>query len=209
MNFANTFLRTPFYRTHPVAAPVKACNFTNIRLQHGWFFVNLLKLFGTYFDALLEFSKSSQKYWRKKFAKYLSADGCFVKTITINCDDNDDATCFLILGRLLLIGSSCKEISLEVLEQFICVAARSMSTKVLICKKTEDEPAYCPDRYELLQMLRPCKNSNSFQKVVQLFNLMQDYFPIRDSKRLECVKSAFKRRNSTALSKFSIFSNTR
>ena len=107
MNFASTFLRTPFYRTHSVAAPVKkACNFTNnIRLQHGWFFVNFLKLFGTYFDALLEFAKSSQKYWRKKFAKYLSADGCFVKTNTINCDDNDDALCFLILGRLLLQGS--------------------------------------------------------------------------------------------------------
>ena len=27
----------------------------------------------------------------KMFAKYLSADGCFVKTNTINCDDNDDA----------------------------------------------------------------------------------------------------------------------
>ena len=91
MNFANTFLRTPFYRTHPVVAPVKACNFTNIRLHHGCIFVNFLKLFETYFDALLEFSKSSQKYWRKKFAKYLSADGCFVKTNTINCDDNDNA----------------------------------------------------------------------------------------------------------------------
>ena len=29
------------------------------------------------------------------FAKYLSADGCFVKTNTINCDDKDDAICFL------------------------------------------------------------------------------------------------------------------
>ena len=106
MNFASTFLRTPFYRTHPAAAPVRACNFTNIRVQHGWFFLNFLKLFGTYFDALLEFSKSSQKYWRKKFAKYLSADGCFVKTNTINCDDNDDATCFLILEHLLLLGRS-------------------------------------------------------------------------------------------------------
>ena len=106
MNFANTFLRNIFYRTHPVAAPVKACNLINIRLRHGWFFVNFLKLFGTYFDALLEFSKSSRKYWQKKLAKYLSADGCFVKTNTINCDDNDDATCFLILGRLLFLGSS-------------------------------------------------------------------------------------------------------
>ena len=127
MNFASTFLRTPFYRTHSVAAPVKkACNFTNnIRLQHGWFFVNFLKLFGTYFDALLEFAKSSQKYWRKKFAKYLSADGCFVKTDTINCDDNDDATCFLILGRFTFTRQLINEISLEVLERFICVAARS------------------------------------------------------------------------------------
>ena len=107
-----------------MVAPVKACNFTNIRLHHGCIFVNFLKLFETYFDALLEFSKSSQKYWRKKFAKYLSADGCFVKTNISNCDDNDDATCFLILGRLLLLGSSWNEISLEVLEQFIYVAAR-------------------------------------------------------------------------------------
>ena len=39
--------------------------FTNIRLRHGCFFVNFLKLFGTHFDALLEFAKSSQKYCRK------------------------------------------------------------------------------------------------------------------------------------------------
>ena len=57
------------------------------------------------------------------FAKYLSADGCFVKTNTIKCDDNDNAICFLILGPLLLLGSSWKESSLEVLEQYICVAA--------------------------------------------------------------------------------------
>ena len=63
-----------------------------------------------------------------------------------------------------------------------------MSTEVLICKKIEDEPAYCSDRYKLLQILKPCKNSHSFQKVVQLFNLMEDYFPIRNSKRFECVK---------------------
>ena len=78
---------------HPAIAPVKACNFINIRLHHGCIFVNFLSLFETYFDALLEFSKSSQKYWPKNkiFAKYISADGCFVKTNTINCDDNDNA----------------------------------------------------------------------------------------------------------------------
>ena len=66
-----------------------------------------------------------------------------------------------------------------------------MSTKVLIWKKIEDEPVYCPNKYELLQLLRTCKNSHCFQKVVQLFNIMQKNFPIRDSKRLECVKKFF------------------
>ena len=52
------------------------------------------------------------------FAKYLYADDCFVKAIdTINCDDNNNAICFLILGRSLLLDSSRNEISLEVLAQ--------------------------------------------------------------------------------------------
>ena len=79
----NTF----FYRNTPVAAYVKAWNFTKIRFRQGCFFVNFLKIFGTYFDTLQEFSqnfsKSSQKVHKntgeKMFAKYLSADGCFVK----------------------------------------------------------------------------------------------------------------------------------
>ena len=45
------------------------------------------------------------------------------------------------------------------------------------------------------------ENSHCFQKMEQLFNIIQDYFPLRDSKRLECVKNVLsKRRNSTALS---------
>ena len=36
----------------------------------------------------LEVHKNTGK---KIFAKYHSADGCFVKTNTINCDDNDNA----------------------------------------------------------------------------------------------------------------------
>ena len=42
---------------------------------------------------------------KKMLAKDLSADGCFVKTNTIDFDDNDDAICSLMLGRLLLLGS--------------------------------------------------------------------------------------------------------
>ena len=57
-------------------------------------------------------------------AKYLSAGGCFVKTSAINCDDNDNTICFLILGRLLLLGSPWNEISLEALERSIWVATR-------------------------------------------------------------------------------------
>ena len=70
-----------------MAAYVKAWNFTKIRLRQGCFFVNFLKIFGTYFDALQEFSqkfsKSLQRVYKntaeEMFAKYLSADGCFVK----------------------------------------------------------------------------------------------------------------------------------
>ena len=40
--------------------------------------------------------------------------------------------------------------------------------------ETEDEPVYCPDRKELLQIIETMQNSPCFQKVVQfLFNLMQ------------------------------------
>ena len=74
-----------------MVAPLKACNFTNIRLRHGFIFVKFLKLFGTYFDALLDLSKVHENTGEKIFAKYLSAAGCFVKTNTINCDDNGNA----------------------------------------------------------------------------------------------------------------------
>ena len=79
-----------------MVAPAKACNFSNIRLHHGCISVNFQKLFEKHFDALPEFSKSSQKYLlnntcEKIFAKYLSADACSVKTNNINCDDNDNA----------------------------------------------------------------------------------------------------------------------
>ena len=57
------FCKHLFDKMHTVVAPGR--NFTNIRLAMGVFFVvvvNSLKLCGTYFDALLEFSKSLQKY---------------------------------------------------------------------------------------------------------------------------------------------------
>ena len=53
------------------------------------------------------------------FAKWL-----FVKAMIINCDDNDDAICFLILGRLHLLGIPWNEISLEVLELSIYIATQ-------------------------------------------------------------------------------------
>ena len=51
-----------------------------------------------------------------------------------------------------------------------------------------------PFYVNFLQISRPCKNSHCFLKVVQLFDLMLDYFPIRDSKRLECAKKCFLKR---------------
>ena len=37
------------------------------------------------------FLKVQKNTGEEIFAKYLSADGCFVKTNTTNCDDNDNA----------------------------------------------------------------------------------------------------------------------
>ena len=63
-----------------VVAPVKVCNFTftNIRLRHGCI---------CHCCNFLTVHKNTDK---KICAKYLSADGCFIKTNTINCDDNDN-----------------------------------------------------------------------------------------------------------------------
>ena len=49
------------------------------------FFVSFVRIFWmfSFFDALQEFSKKSQKYLWKMFAKYLSAVGCFIKTIML------------------------------------------------------------------------------------------------------------------------------
>ena len=82
----------------------------------GVFFVNFLNSFGTLFWCAAR--KVHKKTAKNMFAKYLYADDCFVKAIdTINCDDNNNAICFLILGRSLLLDSSRNEISLEVLAQ--------------------------------------------------------------------------------------------
>ena len=68
--FCKHLSKNTFYRTPPVVASVKACNFTKIRLPTGVFcelsknFRNIFFFF--FFDALQEFSKSSQKYWWKK-----------------------------------------------------------------------------------------------------------------------------------------------
>ena len=90
------------------------------------FFVNFLKISKELFlDALQEFSKSSQKYWRKNVCLISLCKWLFRKNNnTFNCDDNGDAICFLIVGRMLLLGSPWNEISLKVLERSICIAAR-------------------------------------------------------------------------------------
>ena len=83
---------------------------------------------------------------KKISAKYLSADGCFVKTNTINCDINNG----------MFPNTSGFAFTRQLMKQsFTGSTSLSMSTKVFIWKKIEDEPVYCPDRYKLLQILRP------------------------------------------------------
>ena len=83
MNSANIFLRTRFFGTPPVAASVKAHNFTKIGLRQG-VFSELSKKFWNVFlmrcKNFLEFHKNTGK---NMFPKYLSEDDCFVKTIVL------------------------------------------------------------------------------------------------------------------------------
>ena len=82
--------------------------------------------------------------------------------ITINCDDNDDAICILILGRLLLQGSPWSKISLAThLRSNTAFLSR---LKFWVAKKTEDEPAYCPNRNELLQIIETVQKFSLFSK---------------------------------------------
>ena len=125
--------------------------------------------------------------------KYLSADGCFVKTNTINCDDNDDAICFLNIRAFTFTRQPMKENF-----TWSTRAIHLCNNSAIVCQlkfwfaKIWGSTCVLPRQiYELLQIPRPCKNSRCFQKVVQLFNLMRYYFPIRDSKRLECVRKCF------------------
>ena len=100
---------------------------------------------------------------KNMFAKYISADDCFVKTMILNCDDNNDAIYFLILGRLLLRGSPWNEIWLEVLELLICIATRPFYLDLsFYLQKTEADPAYCPDRKEILQIIETIQKFSLF-----------------------------------------------
>ena len=54
------------------------------------FFVSFLKLFRTFYIYIYiymllckDFLKVDKKLVKKRFAKYLSADGCFVKLLTV------------------------------------------------------------------------------------------------------------------------------
>ena len=103
---------------------------------------------------------------KKCLLKYLSADGYFVKTILLTV--MIATICFLILERLLLLGSPSNEILLGVLEQLLNTLAYqlrfSISTKVFICKKTEDEPIFSSTAFvnELLQNIETMRKFLSF-----------------------------------------------
>ena len=123
-------------------------------------FENFLIVFETFLWFAAKFSKISQKYWQKMFAKYLSADACFVKTILLTV-----TICFLILGCLFLLGSPWNTISLEVLKRSISVAAQPFYLDYSFdFQKSEDESAYCPNIYELSQIIEIKQKFSLFSK---------------------------------------------
>ena len=60
-----------------------------------WTFLNFSERILMSCESFLKVHKNTGK---KIFAKYLSADGCFIKTNTINCDDNNNTYLFPSTG---------------------------------------------------------------------------------------------------------------
>ena len=70
-----------------------------------------------------DFLKAHKNTGEKIFAKYLSTDGCFVKTNTINCDDNDNSM-FPNTRTFAFTGQRMKLYFIWSTERSICVAVR-------------------------------------------------------------------------------------
>ena len=147
-----------------------------IRLRHRCFFCELFKNFwNVFFDAQQEFSKSSQKYRQKMFAKYHSADGFFVNAIVILT---------VMITTVLSVSWYQGVCFYKVVHEkkfhlkyqgnpFVQQLGLSVLTNVFICKKLKMNLSIALKETSFSKLLRPCKDSCCFQKIVQLFNLMR------------------------------------
>ena len=159
------------------------------------------------------FLKVHKNTGEEMFAKHLSADDCFVKTILLT----------VMITTMLSVsgyqGVSFYQVAHETkfhLKYQSDPSAQqhglSIQTKVLICKKTEDEPAYCPDRNGLLEIIETMQKfflfsndsaivysqENHVARIIdQRFaeksrhTTSRDYIPIRDYQRLQFAKKCF------------------
>ena len=141
VNFAK-FPKTPFLIERGFFCELSK-NFRNVFLMH-----------------CLNFLKVHKNTSEKMFAKYLRRCLFRKNNNAINCDDNDDAISFLILGPLLLKYQIHLRSSTAFLSRL----------KFWFAKNLVNLGIAPPDTSFYLS--RPCKNSR-FQKVVQLFNLMR------------------------------------
>ena len=124
MNIANTFLRTPFYRTHQVVTPAKFYNFYWYKTSPPLYFSEVSKTFRNVFWCAARIFLKFIKILVKKYLLNNSLQMAVSQKLILLTAMITTTLCFLILGRLPLLGSPWNEILLEALEWSICVAAR-------------------------------------------------------------------------------------
>ena len=149
------------------------------------FFVNFLKIFGTFFFFIFNFIlfyffwcvarnflKVGKNTGEKMFAKYLSADGCFVKTIILTLMITTmlsvpDTRAFTVTRQPMKrnLTWSTRAIHLRSCKAFL------FRLKFWFAKKIKINLLISPTDTSFGKLSRPCKNV-CFQKMMQLFSLM-------------------------------------
>ena len=153
------------------------------------FFVNFLKIFGTFLFLIFyfilfyfifffwcagrNFLKVDKNTGEKIFAKYLSADGCFVKTILLTV---------MITTMLSVPDTRAFAVTRQPMKRNLIWSTRAIHLrggtaflfrlKFWFAKKIKINLLISPTDTSCCKLSRPCKNFCCFQKMMQLFNLM-------------------------------------
>ena len=140
---------------------MKTCNFTKIRLYHGCFLCELSKSFRNVFLMCCKhFLKAHKNNSEKMFAKYLSADACFVKTTIKNDYLLPDTRAFAFTRQPMKRNFTW---STRAIHLPSCTAFLSR-LKFSFPKKLKMKLRIAPTRFEFLQTIETKQKFSLFSK---------------------------------------------